>query len=183
MVRIILIVCLFVSVAASAHADMFKYRDDSGTLCMTNKLESVPKKFRKKMTVVKEESSTLLPPVATQPTENREQATVSPKEPADVAAPPAATNRERYIRTGLVLAGCILLYFVISRICAALSIQKIGTVVILLTMLGGGVYLYGLYIEEMRAIFSRLRSDSNNIKKNVETREQKSDSMLKQIGE
>ena len=74
-------------------------------------------------------------------------------------------------------------YFLLTRLAGSLGFPRIGTVIFLGVLLVGGVYLYGMYINEMRTVFDNLRNDAQIIKKNVETREQKTDQMLKKLPE
>jgi hypothetical protein len=94
--------------------------------------------------------------------------------------PVAVNNREKYIRTALIVAGIIAGYFILTRLSGSLGFPRVGTLLFLLITLTGGVYLYGMYINEMRATFSNMSKDAKNIKKNVETREVKTDQLLKQ---
>lgn len=183
MLRTLAIILLIIAAAPSVLADMYRYQDESGSVCMTNNLDSVPRKFRKGMTIVRDEApgqSKLLPSAGKQQ-ETKQLEDVAPLSTPTPVSP--GTNRERFIRTGLVVVAVVILCFVISRIAAAVSLQKIGTLLVLLLLLVGGVYLYGLYIQELRTVFDKLRGNALNIKKNVETRENKTDDLLKKIGE
>jgi hypothetical protein len=164
---------------------MYKYVDDSGLACMTNSLQSVPKKYRTRMTVVKEESNApkkLLPEVqitdrdplpATTVTERRQQ------QPDTVKTPPG--NSSRYMRTALLVGVMAAGYFLLTRVAGAMNAPKVGTLLFLGLVLFCGVYLYGLYINEISSVFGMMRRDALNIKRNVETRDQKSEQLLKQM--
>ena len=55
MVRGILFCCVCLTVAlapSGVHADFFKYKDDAGSLIITNRFEDVPPQYRKRVKVV-----------------------------------------------------------------------------------------------------------------------------------
>lgn len=165
---------------------MYKYQDESGAVSITNSLESVPKKYRKGMTVIKEDSpyqNKLLP---TPPPKSPEQLRQS-EEPAKPIVQPAievtSSNRPKHIRVALIVTGLVLAGFVITRLSGSLGFPRLGMLVFLVIMIAGGVYLYGMYISELKSVFNGLRGNALSIKKNVETREQKTDNMLKQMPE
>lgn len=169
-----------------AGADMYKYVDDSGAVYITNSLASVPKRFRASMTVVKEEQAApqkLLPAVQKRSSDPLPQAQSDSQPVVQAEAAPAPDNRQKYLRSALIVGGIIAAYFLLGRLGGALGSPRVGTLLFLLLLLVGGVYLYGLYVRELHGVFGKLRKDAVNIKKNVETREQKTDQLLKQISD
>jgi len=65
----VMLVCSLVTVMmfhipAVSHAEFFKYKDASGALVITNKLEDVPKKYRKSVKVVWDEELAAKDPLA-----------------------------------------------------------------------------------------------------------------------
>lgn len=176
-------VVFFVS---SGHSDMYSYTDDSGAVCMTNSLESVPKKYRNSMTVTREvvpAQKKLLPEVQKRSSDPAPYVAPAVKAEPAVAATAPVDNRPRYVRTALVVAGIIAAYLVFSNLAGSLGFPRVGVLLSLGALLLGGVYLYGLYVNELRSVFGSLRKDAVNIRKNVETRELKTDQMLKKIDE
>ncbi|NTW99970.1 MAG: DUF4124 domain-containing protein [Geobacteraceae bacterium] len=190
--RLMLQVC-FVMVSAvllsvACHADMYTYVDAAGTVCMTNSMASVPKQYRASVTVVKEDTPAqrkLLPEVQKLNRDPAPEAASVKQSYGDARAPELQQTGadRRFTRTLLVVAGIIAGYFILSRIAATVGFPRAGSALFLLMVLLGGVYLYGLYISEMRSVFGKLRTDAQGIKKNVETREQKTDQTLQQIKE
>lgn len=172
------------------HADMYKYHDESGAVCITNSLDAVPKKFRKGMTVVKEDQpkqeKLLAPLPANVPAQKREgdpQVQKSEQQAAASAAVAQSMSRAKYVRTALIIVAMIGACFVMGRLTSSLGAPRMGTVLFLTVVLTGGVYLYGMYVQELRTVFNGLRKDALNVKRNVETREHKTESMLKEIQE
>ena len=138
------------------------------------------------MSVVKDEvpvQKKLLPEVerrTTDPTPTVQAVTPQIGEKSN-PLPLSSGNRKKYINTAVVIVGLFAVYFILGRIFHIIGFRKAGTALFLLLVLTGGVLLYGMYVQELRAVFGTLRKDANNIKKNVETRDLKTDQMLKQI--
>jgi hypothetical protein len=173
---------LFCSIGSS-RADMYKYTDDSGSVCMTNSLESVPKKYRGTMTVIREEKPTqkkLLPEVQKRTTDPLPQAAPEPQS-AVTSAPATDTggNNRRNVTTALLAGGIVAGFFLLRWLGSAVGAPRTGLLLFLVLSLAGCVYLYNLYIVEMRSMFSGLRKDALNMKSNVESRQNKTDQMLK----
>jgi hypothetical protein len=59
-----LVIAILLNVPSTARAEFYKYKDSSGALVITNKLEDVPKKYRKNMKVVWDEELTAKDPLA-----------------------------------------------------------------------------------------------------------------------
>ena len=178
--------CLLFCFTGTAFADLYKYVDANGVVCMTNALESVPKRYRTSLTVVKEDQPApkkLLPEVQKINSDPLPQPAAESRQTLQNTAPTATGDNSRYLHTGLIISSVVVAYFLLGRLAAALGTPRVGTILFLLLVLGGGIYLYGLYINEMRVMFSSLRKDAMNIRRNVETREKKSDDLLKQLPE
>lgn len=168
--------------AESTFADIYKYTDDTGSVCMTNRLESVPKRYRSKMTVLKEESpkvEKVLPEMPKNDTVQTGNTAVKDSQEQDAVSKGQVDNKSRYIRTALTVAVIFSSFYVLRWFGNISGIRGVGTALFLLTIAVGGVYLYRMYIIELSAVFATLRNDVMNIKKNVETRENKTDQMLK----
>lgn len=187
--KVLLCFIATLDITSAAYADIYKYTDDSNAVCITNNLDSVPKKFRSSVKVIREDvlpvQQKLLPEVQQRTTDPPPAKTqlLSQSEPQKENHPVAAETREKYLNTGLVLAGIVGGYFLLSRLSGSLGFPKIGVIAFLFLVLIGGVYLYNLYLKEMSAAFSDLRKDALGMKKNVETRENKTEQMLNKLPE
>lgn len=73
-----------------------------------------------------------------------------------------------------VIVGFCIACYLVKRLTGALGAPRVGSLIILLALLLGGVYMYGRYVEEMRAVFGALRKDAMKIKQNIESRDKKS---------
>jgi hypothetical protein len=164
---------------------MYKYRDESGTVCMTNSLESVPKKYRRSMTVIKEDTGTgdkLLAPVpAAQSDPQRGAPAPAAMTPAAQPAVPASGMRHIYLKAGLTVAGLVVAFLLLNRLGEGLGFRRAAMALFVTISLLAGVFLYRSYIREVSATFTGLKENARNIKKNVETREQKTDALSNQL--
>ena len=167
-----MLICLLCSTAASA--DMYKYTDDSGAVCMTNSLESVPKKFRPKMTIIKEDApkpAKLLPEDKKRDRDPEPVPVVRNEQVSAEAKHTGVEDKGRYVRTAVVAVGVIAGFFLLRWLGRTLGFPGVGTLLFLLVTLLSGVYIYRMYINELSNVFGTLKKDAMNIRKNVETRE------------
>lgn len=174
---------------SNAYADIYKYTDDSNAVCITNNLDSVPKKFRSSVKITKEDvlpsQQKLLPEVQQRTTDPPPANThlMTQSEPQKENHAVSAEKQGKYINTALVLAGIVAGYFILKRLTGSLGFPRMGMIAFLFLVLTGGVYLYNLYLKEMSAVFSDLRKNALGMKKNVETRENKAEQMLNKLPE
>lgn len=162
---------------------MYKYTDDKGVVCMTNSLESVPKKFRSKMTIIKDDvpkPAKHMPEAQNLDRDPEPVAEVRSEQSSGKAKQQAFAVKSRYIHTALVVVGVIAGFFILRWLGNTLGLPGVGKILFLLVILLGGVYLYRLYIAELNTVFGSMKKDATNIRKNVETREQKTDQLMKQ---
>lgn len=166
----------------SVHAgDMYKYTDRKGTVVITDRYDSIPDRYRNRVTVIKEtrpaplkESSSSGPPGATA----RQEAELSPSEHK-----PSGDDGwlKRYqVPLGLV-AVVLSAFFVIRKIVAITGHRKLGALVFVVISVGISIYFYRLYVDKLSGTFVDLKKDALNIKNNVETREQMTDRALQQM--
>ncbi len=171
------------------YADIYKYTDDTGSVCITNSLEKVPKRFRSSMTVVKEDvlqqsqQKKMLPEAQKRTTDpvSAPQGAQVQTEPQNEVQPLNNDSRKKFINTAAIIAGLVAIYFILGKISEYIGFQRVGTVLFLMIVLTGGVYLYGMYIKELSAVYASLRKDAQGVRQNVETRDLKTDQMLKQL--
>jgi uncharacterized protein YneF (UPF0154 family) len=158
------------------YANTYKYVDRSGTVVMTDKYDSIPKQYRGRVTVVKDAPAVRQAPVpsAGETQSGQEQAPSSP----ETGSAPAW--REKYLLPAGLLAGLIAGFFLIRRICAGIGRPRVGAIVFLCFALAVGVFVYRLYMEQMAETFNKLKADAFNIKKNVETRGEKTNNSIRE---
>jgi hypothetical protein len=147
-----------------ARADYYAYTDANGAPVITNRLETVPKRYRAGMRVVKEDkpapaktgdrpvtNKPFAVPATPQPVV-REEPAAAPEPPA----PPALTGRmgdhaKRYpwLKPVGVVAGLLAGFLAVIRIAAHLSSPQLARVIYLAFFLGVFVFAYKSYAESL----------------------------------
>jgi hypothetical protein len=156
--RFLLPLLLVVSLVCAASADYYTYRDGRGVVNMTNNLESVPKKFRATMKVVKEDSP---PPVtrtapATTAPEAREQA-VEPAA-AQPAGPFARLAEGRpWLKPLMVVGGLLALFLLVVWVTSHLSSPQLARVIYLAFFLGVFTFAYAAYARHLADGYASLK--------------------------
>lgn len=76
-------------------ADFFKYKDDSGNLIITNRLEDVPKKYHKRVKVVWDKDLEAKDPLARRQSAAREKLEEREREAAELKVKQDSTNKRK----------------------------------------------------------------------------------------
>jgi hypothetical protein len=150
-----LLLTLFAASAQTAHADYYKYTDGTGSVCITNKIESVPPKYRATMKVIREETLAAKDKVK-RPEPLRDAKPVpaaSAPAPAKAAAPaeePTSTYgqlaaRYTWFKPALIVGAVILLYLIVRKIAVALPSALFARLLCIVFFLGVFVFLYVSY--------------------------------------
>lgn len=144
--------------------DYYAYTDANGTPVITNKLETVPRQYRGRMRVVKEEKPASVRkdggavtnkpaavPAASQPVV-REEPAAAPEPPA----PPAPARRMAgyvgrvpWLKPLGIGAGLLAGFLVVARLASHLSSPQLARVIYLAFFLGVFVFAYKSYAESM----------------------------------
>jgi hypothetical protein len=142
---------LFTFAGSSARADMYQYTDKSGTVCMTNSLESVPRAQRKSVKIISEEPKPKTAVPVTTPGGN----TVTPAQ-AEVQSiiadksPPSSTAVGRTIPIkSIAVVGMIGFLFLVSRLTRSLSSPQLAKVIYIAFFLGTFTLGYKLYADHL----------------------------------
>jgi hypothetical protein len=152
--QLMLILCVLVGSAQVARADYYKYTDASGAINMTNKLDTVPQKYRSRVKVIHEETLSKQDPGARkQLSEPVQEESSTPKV---AAAPVAAVAPQgkmaefsaRYIwfKPLLYLAGFFAALMVVIKLAALVPSAALSKLIYLSFFLGVGVFVYQAYI-------------------------------------
>lgn len=147
-----------------ARADYYAYTDASGAPVITNRLETVPRKYRAGMRVVKEDKPAAAK-TGGQPVTNRPVAVpVTPQpvvreEPAAAPVPPAPpaqtgrmgdpARRHPWLKPVGVVAGLLVGFLAVVRIAGHLSSPQLARVIYLAFFLGVFVFAYKSYAESL----------------------------------
>ncbi len=171
--RSLLILALLTGFAVQeSAADFYKYKDKAGIVNMTNNLEAVPKQYRAKALVIKEEikkpdvSEALVVPGQAAGAINAEVATPEPKK-VSMASMLAA----KYGTPLLIVFIFLSLFIYMGDICKVLRVGQFAGVLRLLMFSMLIVYVYQLGVKRMADTFVTLKQDALTIKNNIEGRE------------
>lgn len=138
------------AVAAPASADYYKYTDDGGTVCITNKLANVPAKYRKRMKVVREAS------LAAKDTKQKvteaaplQAAPAVQQEPAETAAPQEGGSTGSFPWRNLVIfvAASVAGLYAVTRAAGSLASPLLARVIYLLFFFGIFLFAYKSYAD------------------------------------
>gem|GEM_PF-3637895 len=136
-------------------ADLYKYKDASGTLCITDRLDSVPVKFRGSVQVVKDDA-----PKAgvKREAEQAPAASEEPQPPPVQPQPPAPGNRFEELSAKyvwfkpLAMVGALVVGLLIAgRVARLLPTRQFGRLFSLVVFLGIIVWAYKCYMDQMVA--------------------------------
>lgn len=174
---ITLLIALIAGSAAVAQADYYQYTDAGGAVNITNQLESVPKKYRTKVKVIKDEELTRKDAGARKQQAAPEQETAAPAEA--VAPAPAAPQgkiaelsaRFPWFKPLLYLAGVFAAFLVVLKVASAVSSALFSRLIYLCFFLGVFVLLYKAYTEHLVADTMAVKEKAVNMMKKATVRE------------
>ncbi len=176
-------------------ADYFKYTDKTGIVNMTNDLEAVPKQYRAKALVIKEEIKNQdAAAVPARPAQSAEELNVEMGNylkaqeqkravgqqvaPLSEKKPDSWGIAQKYVTPVLVVFTFLPLFIYMGDICKLLRVRQLASVLRLLMFSILIVYVYQLGVQRMTATFVGLKKDALAIKNNIEGREQRTDKIL-----
>lgn len=160
---------LLLLTAAPAHADFYKYTDKTGSVCISNTIDAVPKQYRATMQIVRDEALEKKDPVARRPSASSQSAQPQRAVPAlpssgpqpspsqqnqlqTDASSPAATGApagQRW-RQPLMYGGAIVVIFlVVRKVISAISSPQLARVIYLAFFLGVFTFGYKLYADHV----------------------------------
>ncbi len=162
---------------ALSSADYYKYTDNRGTVNITNKLESVPSRYRSTMKVVREEKKKA-PAAELQSTAGAEQQAAPALEQQAVPEPeqkPESSfsrlcGRFVWLKPLLYVMGGVALFVVVIKVASQLG-PMLSKVIYLSFFLGVFVFLYKAYAEYVVTSSARIKENAVNIMKNSSNRE------------
>lgn len=178
-----------------ATADFYRYVDDSGSENVTNDLNSVPEKYRAKMSVIKDselrknrENSDRQP----ERTDNRRrpggamqterQAAPAVKPPAGIQSEPAADIPAAQQTPGwfgrqlplLKLAATVAFFIALAvfagKMASAFLPRTLGLIIKIVLFVGVIVYIFNGYAKKISDTFAVLKSESDVVQKAVDKR-------------
>ena len=162
-----------------ALADYYKYTDSSGSINITNKLDSVPQKYRARAKVIKDDTLSKQDPGARkqQPEPAQEEADA----PREVAAPQPAPAPQgkfaelaaRYVwfKPLCYLAAFMAAFVVVIKLASLVPSGQLSKLIYLSFFLGVFVFLYKAYVEHVVADSLAVKEKAVNMMKKSVVRE------------
>jgi len=152
--QMMLVLGVLVGSASMTLADYYKYTDASGAINMTNKLDTVPQKYRSRVKVIHEETLSKQDPGArkqqAEPVQEESSSTPKAAAPAPAAAPQGkiAELSARYVwfLPLLYLGGFFAALMVVIKLASLVPSAALSKLIYLSFFLGVGVFLYQAYI-------------------------------------
>lgn len=171
--------CLTIGSAPIALADYYKYMDSGGVLNITNKLDTVPRKYRSSVKVIPDENLSKhdlgarkqqLEPA---PEENGLVKETAAPEPASAPQGKLAQLSARFIwfKPLLYLSAILAAFLVVIKIASLVPPGPLSKLIYLSYFFGVGVFLYQASIEHVVADSLAVKEKAVNMMKKANQRE------------
>jgi hypothetical protein len=163
-----------------ARADLYKYKDGKGIVCITDKLESVPVKYRGSMQVLADDSRGRKEQAAQ--SQSAPGRAVSAEQPAvksgEQAVAPASAGSlgesaasRPWVKPLTIAVGVLVAFFLVVKISAALPSRQFGRLIYLAFFLGIFVFAYKSYAEHVTSSYLGIKSKILTMFKKANERE------------
>ena len=178
-VMLCLSLLLHSALVGEALADYYKYTDGRGVVNITNKLESVPAKYRSNMKVVREAPKP--EPAANQaqqaqpeaaPAAAADQESVQPAAQAPAGKFAELSARFPWFRPLVYLAVIVLLTAVVFKVSSLLPSPLLSKAICIAFFLGVFVFLYKAYVTHVVESTVKIKDTATNMMKKSMVREQ-----------
>jgi len=175
--------CLFclpsLVLVPDAAADYYRYTDGGGVVSMTNKLESVPARYRSTMKVIREDPPAKKIPQARKEAPPEAEVPAAPvqagaAEPASVPAGKFAELSARFIwfKPLFYLGAFLATFIAIVKVTALLPSALLSKLIYLAFFLGVFVFLYKAYVEHVVSSTRNIKEKAVTMMKKANAREQ-----------
>jgi len=171
--------CVAFKTVPVALADYYKYTDTSGAVNMTNKLDSVPQKYRSRMKVIRDDAQTKKDTGT-----SKQQQSAPPQEessaPEASSTAPAAENAgkfaaltARYVwfKPLAYLVAILASFLVVVKLTALVPSTQLSKLIYLSFFLGVFVFLYKAYVEHVVTDALAVKEKTITIMKKANARE------------
>jgi len=172
--------CLNLAAPSRLLADYYQYKDSRGVISMTNKLESVPAKYRSSMKVIHEEPKKA-PAKADEAAPQAAEA-ASPATDQSAAATPAAEApsgkfaelcaRFPWLKPLLYIAGFFAALVAVFKVTSHIPSPLLSRLILLSFFVAVFVFMYKSYVEYMVNSSVEIKAKAVNMMKKSGTREQ-----------
>ncbi len=145
---------------ASVHADYYKYKDSKGTICITNKLDSVPNKYRSTMKVIREEktrrvdreSQPALPSAVAPatPEQSSSRGGVQSAAPSQVdSSADGLAVRFPWVKAVLVVLGLAAALLTVAKLTSMISSPQLSRLISIVFFAGLFLFTYKVYADHL----------------------------------
>jgi Domain of unknown function (DUF4124) len=173
---------LFPGGGRSAHANYYKYTDKTGAVCFTNNPDSVPKKYRATMKVIRKETLERKDRASRIGTPGRETATPAPgvaevqKQTAPAPAAPTSTfgqlsARFPWLKAVFITGAILCAFLVVRKLSDLLPSALLGRLILIAFFLGVFVFVYKSYAEHLSKSYSDVKTKILAMFENANKRE------------
>lgn len=153
-------------IASDALADYYRYTDSRGVINMTNKLDSVPAKYRSKVTVIPESAPAKSEVQQPEPAAEEKAPSSQPAQNVPVL------ERYPWLKVLAYLALMTGALWAIARACRLLPSRALGKLLCTVLSLGLLLFLFNSYSDHAVSIFHKLKQDATSLIEKSHARQQ-----------
>ncbi|WP_129126691.1 DUF4124 domain-containing protein [Geomonas oryzae] len=142
------VICLSCALPSRLLADYYRYTDSRGIVHMTNRLDSVPQKFRASMRVIREEPKKEAAGQAAPALDSASESVSAPQEASEQKQGLFAqlASRHVWVKPLAVVAAITLLFLAVLKLASWLSSPMLSRVIYISFFAGVMVFLYKSYV-------------------------------------
>ncbi len=139
----------------TALAEFYRYTDSKGSVCMTNKLDTVPKEYRSTVKVIRNGKESTLQQLSDEPPQAVQDPSLQKQEnaPADTPVPKGRLGqlaaRFPWLKPLLIVGGILTGFLLVARITAHLPSAQLGKIIYLAFFLGVFTFAYKSYADHV----------------------------------
>jgi hypothetical protein len=177
---VLLCVCIF-GLFKESCADYYKYKDDKGSICITNVLESVPRRYRATMEVI--------PDGAPRKKVQTEQEQAKPAQPVADEQPTQISGRESpvpsrlserfarlaerwpWLKPSAIICGMIAGFIIVIKLAGILPSPQMARLLYIAFFLGVFVFIYKSYVDYLVGGYLEIKHKFVTMFKNANERE------------
>lgn len=136
-----------------ASADYYKYKDASGTVCITNKLQSVPPRYRATMQVIRDDTAGKEPAAHNQPEPSQPAVEPTSQKPAQESPAEGRfgqlSARYPWFKPLAIIGGILAGFVVVTKLAGLLPSPHLARLIYLAFFLGVFVFAYKSYADHV----------------------------------
>lgn len=159
-------------------ADYYKYTDSKGVVNITNKLQSVPAKYRSTMKVVRESPKKEAAAAPAQEPASQ-VSTAEPDPAAQAASAPAPAGKFAELSSRFVwfkplvyIAAIVALFIAVAKLTTVVPSPVLSKLIYISFFMGVMVFVYKAYVEHVAASTQRIKDNAVSIIKKSSAREE-----------